>query len=319
MKNQPTILPILAGAILLPLLPHEAAAQYFTDDFNADSSANWNVNASAAGNFATFNFDYSTLGIPSAPGAGGTTRGLKLEANVSEGIFSGISVSPTGLSLPNEYILRYNVWQSFNGPAPGGGSGSTQLTGSGVGTAGTTAQWAGGVYDSVFFMSTAEGGSGVDYRVYPAANAAAVDTGFYAAGTHAGANNQTDPYYASFGGVSAPAEQVALFPQQTGQTSAGSQGWAWREHVIVKTADQITWDIDGIRIATVPTTGITLGGDNFLLGQSDINASSSTDPNDRDLLFGLFDNVTVSAVPEPSTMAVFSIGALALVMRRRRR
>ena len=319
MKKRATILPILAGAVMLPLLPQEAAAQYFSDDFNTDTAANWNVNASAAGSLATFNFDYSTLGIPAAPGSGGSTLGLRLQANVSGGVMSGVSVSPTGLSLPNEYILRYSLWQSFNGPAPGGGNGSTQVSGAGVGTSGTIPQRDGGTYDSLFFGSTAEGGAAQDYRVYPAAGLAEVATGYYAAGTHSTARNAADPYYSTFGGVTAPAEQVELFPQQTGATAAGAPGWTWREHVITKTADQITWAIDGVEIASVPASGITLGGNNFLLNHFDINSATSSDPNAGSLIFGLFDNVTVSAVPEPSTMTLFAFGALALVMRRKSR
>ena len=42
----------------------------------------------------------STVGIPSAPGSGGTTRGMKMEANVpGTAVFSGMSMSPNGVSI----------------------------------------------------------------------------------------------------------------------------------------------------------------------------------------------------------------------------
>jgi hypothetical protein len=328
MQNQRSVLiPILSAAAVFTVFPEKASAAYFFDNFDADTGALWNVNrattANATANFATFAFDYSTIGIPAAPGSGGTTRGLKLEANVSGGVQTGISVSPRDLALPNEYILRFNLWHNFNGPMPGGGNGSTQVSGAGVGTAGTTAQWAAGAYDSVFFGATGDGGSSIDYRVYPVANTASPTTGWYAAGTSASTSadsrNNLDPYYAGFGGQTPPAEQTALFSQQTGASVAGAQGFKWRDVVITKTADTITWSIDGVRIASVPTAGLNFGGNNILLNHFDINATSSTDPNARQLLFGLFDNVTVTAIPEPSTTALMAIGAALLGFQQWRR
>jgi hypothetical protein len=70
-------------------------------------------------------------------------------------------------------------------------------------------------------------------------------------------------------------------------------------------------------IATVDASTFSLGGGNIMLNHSDTNATSSTDPNDF-LINTIFDNVSVSAVPEPATMAVLGIGALALMRRRRK-
>ena len=50
-----------------------AQAQLFSDDFDVDSSANWNINASSADTSATFAFDYSAIGVPASPNGGGTT------------------------------------------------------------------------------------------------------------------------------------------------------------------------------------------------------------------------------------------------------
>jgi hypothetical protein len=326
MPNQdtPRLFPILAGLTVLASLPADAQNPYFVDNFNTDTSALWTVNRASAnsiGNFATFAFDYSTIGIPAAPGSGGTTRGLKLEANVTGGIQTGLSVSPTGLALPNEYILTFNLWHNFPGPLPGGGSGSTQISGAGVGTAGTIAQWAGGpTYDSVFFGASGDGGSSIDYRVYAVGNTAGAATGYYAAGTGGTPDprNESHPYYSSFQGA-VPAEQTALFPsQQSGSTATGAQGFEWHDVVIRKAADSITWSIDGVTIATVPTAGLTLGGNNILLNHYDINNAVSADPNARQLLFGLFDNVVVSQIPEPSATAIIALAGGAATLFRRR-
>lgn len=324
MKKQRLLLPLLATSLCS--ICQLSAQSYFSDNFDTDTSANWAVNYSATanattGNAATFAFDYSTVGIPAAPNSSGSTRGLKLEANFTGGVQSGLSVSPLGLTLPDNYILRYDSWQNFNGPAPAGGSGSTQVSGAGVGTAGTTAQWAAAAYDSIFFGATGDGGSSIDYRVYPKANTAAATSGYYAAGTSTSpdSRNNVDPYYGVFGGVTPPAAQTALFSQQTGATAAGALGFKWHDVVITKNNNIITWDIDGTRIATVDATAITLGGNNFLLNHFDINATSSTDPNVRSLLFGLFDNVRVTAVPEPGIISLAALGTISFALLRSRK
>jgi len=311
---------ILALALLA--LSSVSHAQVLYSD-SLDSATGWQVNASGVSDRAIFGFDYSSVGIPAAPNSGGTTLGLMLQANRSGGVQSGISVSPIGQSFSGDYQLRFDLWQNYNGPlgpTTVGGSGSTQVTGAGIGTAGTTAQWAGGAYDSIFFGATGDGGSSIDYRVYPKANTAAPGTGFYAAGasTAPDSRNNADPYYASFGGAAAPAGQLTLYPQQTGTTQAGGQAFAWRDVVITKVGNTVTWDIDGKRIATVDASAIALGGGDILLNHFDINAGSSTDPNADALLFGLFDNVRVVAVPEPSTYALLGIGALVIAARRRK-
>jgi len=295
----------------------------FNQNFDLDDTANWAVNGAPATTdiAANFYFDYSTVGIPAAPNSGSTTRGLRLQANQSSGVFGGLSVSPLGQSFSGDYKLTFDMWLSFNGPAPVGGSGSTQMGGGGIGTSGTLAQWPGGTQDSIWFAATTDGNSSSDWRAYsPTAPTRYTDgSGVYAAGTQAGSSNGSDPYYASFGNVAAPGAQLALFPQQTGNTLVGSAGWAWHEVSILKLGNTVTWTVDGLLIATVSASddGVNTGN-NILLMYSDTNATSSTDPNDVNLLFGLFDNVKVTLVPEPSSLALVGLGALTLLIRRRK-
>ena len=260
----------LSGASALA----QAPITVFSENFDVDPTANWTVKTLGTGSDANFFFDYSTVGIPAAPNSGATTIGLRLRANqyLSTATFpGGVSVSPIGQSFSGDYYkLSFDMWLNFNGPAPGGGSGSTQLTGAGIGTAGTTAQIAGGVIDSINFAVSGEGGTSADYRAYaPAAQTGYQDSaaGIYAAGT-VGSRNNSHAYYAGFGGASAPAAQVTLYTQQTGATAAGAQGWAWRDVEIVKDGNIVTYRIDGLLIATVNTaTAGTLGGGNILFNQ----------------------------------------------------
>jgi hypothetical protein len=300
-------------------------APLYSENFDVDPTANWTVNGGPSDESANFFFDYNTVGIPSAPNSGGTTRGLKLQANLSGGVFSGLSVSPTGQSFSGDYQVLFDWWSNFNGPLPAGGNGSTNLSTFGVMTAGTTAQWPGAAtWDSVFFGADGDGGSGNDYRAYSNGSGGAPGaiwpetSGVYAAGNTAGVTNNSNAYYSSFGNNPATAAQLALYPQQTGNNAIGAAGMEWHQVEIAKTSTQVRWTVDGIVIATIPlSAAVTTGGGNIFLGHSDINAGSSNDVNDVNLLFTLIDNVQV--VPEPTALALCCLGILGLSGLRRAR
>jgi hypothetical protein len=317
------IIASLAALLALPVTSFGAVL--FSEDFEVDPSANWTVNKGPATTDEAHNFffDYSTVGIPSAPRSiGGTTRGMKLQANQSSGVFGGMSVSPTGKSFQGTYTVRFDWWANFNGATappgfPGGGSGSTQLSTFGIDTSGTVAQWPGAVQDSIWFGATGDGNSSSDWRAYsPTAGTSYTPaSGVYAAGTGTSpdARNHLHPYYASFGGVSAPAAQTLLYPQQNGTTLVGSAGMEWHKVQIQRTSTNVTWHVDGVLIATVPVAHDTAAtGNNIFFGHSDTNATSSTDPNDVNLLFTLIDNIQV--VPEAGALTVwlFLMGACGL-------
>ncbi|MCH7871409.1 MAG: hypothetical protein IID33_06885, partial [Planctomycetes bacterium] len=99
-----------AAALCMPGL---AYGQLFSEDFETDPTANWTVNHHPATAIASdFFFDYSSVGIPSAPNSGGTTRGMKLQANLTGNVFGGFSVSPTGLNLTGDYAVSFDVWSN---------------------------------------------------------------------------------------------------------------------------------------------------------------------------------------------------------------
>ncbi len=295
-------------------------AATFFDDFDIDPTANWTVNNPGLSDITVdFNYDYSAIGVPPAPG-GASTRGLKMTANNSGGVFSGFSVSPTGQSFSGKYILSFDIWQNYVGPLGPGGSGSTQLSTYGIGTAGNVAFWPGAATkESVAFATTLDGGSASDFRAYSTAAPTSYASGnavYLSPGSTI--NNSAAYYTAAFLPQSAPAAQVGSFPGQTGSTDAGETSFAWRKVVIEVSGGFANWSIDGLPIAKIDLSTVTLGGGNILFGHSDTNGGSSTDPNDVLLNVTLIDNISV-VVPEPASLVLCLVAVMGCLLVGRRR
>lgn len=311
-------IPIMIG-LGLALSGASVSAQLYSQDFNVDDTANWTVNNPALSDITVdFYYDYSAIGVPAAPNGTGT-RGLKMTANNSDGVFSGFSVSPTGQSFSGAYRLSFDMWQNYVGPLGVGGSGTTQLSLYGIGTSGSVAMWPGAaVKESVAFGTTLDGGSASDFRAYSSAAPTSYAAGNAVYQAPAGAINNSADYYTSFfTPQSAPAAQLGLFTGQTGATDAGETSFAWRRVDIEVLGGFATWSIDGLPLAKVDLSTVTLGGGNILFAFSDTNAGSSTDPNDSLLNITLFDNIQVLQVPEPSTIGLLLLGLPLLALRRR--
>jgi hypothetical protein len=326
---------IVAIAVALGLT-HVARAQVlFSDNFDTTTAASYYVNVAAnnpGNSAATFLFNYSALGIPPAPNNPVSnptgTVGVKLEANFTQlsgtnGIASGVSISPIlGTALPANYKLRFDVWENFNGPLDGTGTGSTQHSGAGIGTDGTTSQYPGTSVQGVTFAATGDGGAAQDYRAYKGSTTQLTGTqGFVAVADPNDPRSHFNGYYSSFGNKTAPPEQTAINPTtQTGTTQAGTQGFAWHTWDVTKDGNTVTWAIDNLTIANIDVTGQTFPGTNFFVGQFDFFASA-VDPSLRQFLFAVVDNVQVTAiaVPEPGTLALAGLAVPALFRLRRRR
>src|SRR3982751_2807137 len=100
----------LGCGLLVSWQTSQAQTLVYSQDFDTDSSANWVTNVTGSGfNYADFSFDYSTIGIPPAPHSTGTTKGLKLGANLGAGgVFpAGISVSPLGFGITENFDMHF--------------------------------------------------------------------------------------------------------------------------------------------------------------------------------------------------------------------
>src|SRR6476620_4627237 len=96
----------------------------FSDSFQTDSSANWDIygiSANGATNdyTAQFAFDYSTQGyrfngvtnfVPPSPNSGGTTKGLKVTVNKNGAASLGaVSLYPKNQSFSNNFALKFDL------------------------------------------------------------------------------------------------------------------------------------------------------------------------------------------------------------------
>lgn len=336
---------LVAGlcALLISIASSTASAQLYTENFDDGNAVNrWTafpgigfvdsggslVDAPMDTNFDTmpllggvdgvnddfsgFMFDYSTVGIPSAPNStGGTTIGLKLQASLFSNALGGFSVSPNGVNLTGDYSVKFDAWSSSLGPFPGGGSGSTNLSTFGVQTAGTDSQTLLNA-DGVFFAYTGDGGSSADYRAYSSDESDSYDgspaepDATYFAGTR---NGTGQLYIDAVGGdVTVPQSVIdATSQDMSGILNAGAAGFQWHRNEIRVVGDTVDWYMNGFLLISVDTSNFTVptAGGNLSFGHSDINFSSSTDTDAVDLLFTLIDNIEVTAITASADDADF--------------
>jgi hypothetical protein len=272
----------------------------FTDSLDSDTSANWAVSQSSADTRVTFNYDYAADGIPSAPhSTGGTTRGVKFEANMANGVAAALSMSPVGRSFAGDYRLHFDMWINANGPFPVGGTGSSQYITAGLGTAGDRVQWTGtgSAADGYWFSVNGEGQAGdtstgtSDYNAYVSTTVQTVGSAVYSAGTDSNARGNRNPYYTTAfpAGQTAPLLQQSTYPlQQTGALEGGAVGFAWRDVIVAKRGNIIEWSIDGVKLAAF--TSATVTASNIFVGYWDPFTSLSDNPA---MSFGLVDNLRV--------------------------
>lgn len=197
----------------------KVVAQIFTDDLS--SGTNWTI-VQDSDTSAEFGFDYSTRGLPPAPG-GSDTVGLKLEVNNSLPTGAvGIVVLNNNAAYTGQYTLRVDVWSNW---APDGGttgSGTTEFTGATVGHNGSGVQPFGGA-----FLYTGDGdAAATDYRLYKEGEQLQSESGQYAAGDVDGSRDSSNPYYADAFPL-VDIETAVPTQGSTGSVNPGAAGFQW--------------------------------------------------------------------------------------------
>ena len=289
---------VTGSPISLLVFPQQATV--FADNFDVNTATNWTLNKSSSDTAVTFNFDYSTVGIPAAPNStNGNRHGLQMQANLANAVVAALSLSPTNKSFSGDYRLRFDAWINVNGPLPGG-PGSTELLTGGVGTSGTRTEWTGGgsTADGFYFSVNGDGGSGdtatgtADYNIYSSITVQTVGTGDYWAGTDATARGNGHLYNTTAfpNSPAAPAAQKTAYPQQTGTLNPGTFGMAWHDVIVSKRGSTVDWVVDGVRFCTI--SNATFTASNVFIGFWDPFLSLSSN---NVINFGLVDNVRVES------------------------
>jgi GH25 family lysozyme M1 (1,4-beta-N-acetylmuramidase) len=288
-----------ATSSIVSLIVYPIQTTIFSDSFDSNTATNWIVNKSSSDTAVAFNFDYSVLGIPSAPrSTGGTTRGVQMKANLTLGVVAAVALSPTNQNFSGDYRLHFDGWINVNGPFPAGGAGSTEFLTAGIGTAGNHTEWtgAGSTADGFYFSADGEGGVSAasttsgDYCAFVGTALQSTASGIYAAGTGTTVRDNADAYYVAAipGGLAAPALQQSTYAQQNGSLNSGTFGFAWHDVIVSRRGSTVDWAVDGIRLATI--SNATFTASNVFVGFWDPFASLSSN---NVINFGLVDNVRV--------------------------
>jgi hypothetical protein len=330
----------LVAAVVVAVLCYRgamlSAAVIYSDDFNTDTSANYNKyitnGATGPSGDVTFAYNYNAapgsggLSIPVAPHTtDGSTLGLRIRTDnlqSSSGTVVGASEIVTkNLVLPSEYTVQVDVWSNYIGSTSIATSGTNGSTGVavGIGTSGNSISYI-AANDGLLTEAFGDNGGGANqaYRLYLDNNHPNPTTAnYWAAGTTSTSASFSDPYYTSkFPSVSAPAGQASFSSTQTGSTPAGVQGFAWHTWTITKDSANVTWRIDGNVITTSPNSAVTFGGSQVSLGNDDTGLTGSSAANNQLFNAEIFDNLII--IPEPTTVALLILAAPALFRRRSR-
>ena len=286
---------VVLAASLVGLFSVASHAEIFSSDLDGDGSG-WTVTENGDTS-VTWGFDYSALGIPSAPNGDGTT-GVRLAANITAddpGGGSAIAVSP-GISASGQYQVQFDFWSNYHI------NGSTEEGGGAVGF-----DTAVGPFAGTGLLVNTDGDSGTDYKLFTPSGVLGLDSGMYAIPSLDAQDPVNTDVQAAFPGQTAPDEQG------TGYTNPdGTFAFAWHTMLIDVDTDAQTanFSIDGFEFGTV--TGGDYTGDIALIFTDPFGSVAG----DANLAFGVFDNVTV--VPEPSTAVLVILGIGLLSLRRRR-
>ncbi|QDT68618.1 hypothetical protein MalM25_15410 [Planctomycetes bacterium MalM25] len=293
---------LVTAAVVAALgLSSNAYATLLSDDFEVDSSASYTVIQDATpDSTATFAFDYIAAGIPLAPNsAPGDTGGLRMTANDTLGASDAITAFHNTAVTGSPYKLTVDVYMGVQGTG-----GTTEYMHVGVAGDGATVN---SLFLPItgsghFLAVTGEGGSSSDFRhSRPAAIGGLTNTGDLSYLNSDNTTNATGDTYQD------------IFSNANGYSFAGSPGNNWATLEVLVTSGLIQYSFNGTPI--IRNEYSAADGDLISLGYGDLFSSLATPFQSQ---FVIYDNLSVVAVPEPSTALLSVLGLVGFVARRNR-
>ncbi len=307
-----------------------------------DSATGWTINDGGDSSLV-FGYDYSDDGIPEAPNSvGGTsTTGVKATSNDTQGVADEIAavrdLASLGHVAGSSYKIQMDIWGNF-----GGTTGTTEFLGLSVGRNAT-----GSAPDGASFIYSNDGGSSRDYRLYKdfdeqsTSYADPVEGPQYGAIDNAlvyGNNGGLVPFSTNFPSVNIFTAVGGFQAGNTGSTEAGDGGFTWvtveavvhpleagpagvngllgtATFYITNAANGVKIKIGEIDNSNGDTTEVSTFEDHVGLLYLDLFDSPSTSA----FTFGIFDNVIVTEIPEPTSVTLLGLGAISLLSGRRRK
>jgi|GEM_PF-1831176 len=303
------------------------AETLFSDTFETDTSANWDIRLGAytAGDTdvqASWAFDYSTqsynfftsatdpgtaLTVPPAPNSAGTSKGLKLSVNKDDtGSRIVVNLYPKTQNLSGNYVLKFDLFMN-HGSFADTGSGTTENAWFGINHTGAGANW--GAFsgnalrddfaapisgadtsDGCFFTLTPDGGGAKDLWVMSGV---------------AGGRPAIRNYSADTGSAAVPDLDGDTFPDHGDEQgnfkqsfaappfeAAGMPGKRWVGVEVSQLNDVVTLKVDGHQLAQYSNNSAFKAG-KIMIGYSDLFAGLAALPEES---WVLFDNVRVETI-----------------------
>lgn len=330
---KPTAMLPLLAALSLAMTANAEFGVTFTEDFDdAGASARWSapIVDSEAGVFdgqVDYAFDYSAVGIPAAPNGGGTFGALMEVNTTDQGSDQGETVGIVPLSAPlpdGDYRVSMDLY--FNVETANGGT--TEFAHLGVHASGANSPGDDTIQDDVPFRFGLSKGDGLTWQFDGDAGSSTdllryEDAGNADTGTEFGLGSYDDLPAGVIPGVS------------TGSGATGPTN-SWVTVVIERIGDEISFSMNGYEIDSI-ANGADFADGTIQIGYNDaFNSVGATDflvgpdptPFDDsdgpfgDLIpgfahFAVFDNVSITALPEPTSafLAVLALGGLGLRRR----
>lgn len=276
----------------------------FADNFDSDTSTNWNVFWGSTNGLPDYDvdwaFDYGVIPytfngvtalIPPAPNSPeDSTRAVRLAVNQNDtnAVIASVNLYPKNQTFSGNFALKFDLWIQYPGNAGGTGAGvtgSTQHGIFGINHLGTNVNWAAPSAtgsDGLWFGEDGEGGEIKDYRAY-AGNLTGTQTDLVGAGTSGlTASNNTASIYQN------------IFPTSRFET-AGSPGKNWVEVEVRYTNNIVMWLLDGTLIGQ-RSNATTFTNGTIMIGLMDVFNSIAAPARDS---FALFDNLRVENLSPP--------------------